>query len=214
MNRLSIRSADPAFEPSLADPDKVPQECAERAAGAFASAEAAYSCLQDDSALQKWLASQHSATAGAAASKMAGEVEVVVKSGPAGLGIELDSSNRVSRLVPGGQAAHDGVLRVGDQLLAVDGERLRDRPLVKVLQRGKLSHKFTLAGRDASQPSGHRQRKDAIDKASWVDPTKVRCIGHACTSVFVTKAPCVCSSRCHAHAMHMPCIYRGHTWVD
>ena len=106
---------------------------------------------------------------------MAGEIEVVVRSGPAGLGIELDSANRVNRLVPGGQAARDGVLRVGDQILAVDGERLRDRPLPKVLQRGKLSHKFTLANRDggASQPSGQRQRKDAINKGSWVDPTKV-----------------------------------------
>ena len=160
---------------ALADPDKVPQDCAEQAAGAFASAEAAYSCLQDDGALQKWLASQSSATVGAAASKMAGEIEVVVRSGPAGLGIELDSANRVNRLVPGGQAARDGVLRVGDQILAVDGERLRDRPLPKVLQRGKLSHKFTLANRDggASQPSGQRQRKDAINKGSWVDPTKV-----------------------------------------
>ena len=152
----------------------MPPECAERAAGAFASAEAAYSCLQDEGALQKWLASQSSVSVAAAASKMAGELEVIVRSGPAGLGIELDSANRVSRLVPGGQAARDGVLRVGVQVVAVDGERLRDRPLPKVLQRGKLSHRLTLASREAgaSQPGGGRQRRDAIDKASWVDPTK------------------------------------------
>ena len=160
----------------------MPQECAERATEAFAAAEAAYSVLQDDSALQKWLATQNSSAVGTAASKMAGEVEVVVNSGPTGLGIELNAANRVSRLVPGGQAERDGVLRVGDQLLAVDGERLRDRPLVKVLQRGKLKHRFTLASRDPAQPGGHGghgKRKDAINKASWVDPTKVRCMCHS-----------------------------------
>ena len=38
------------------------------------------------------------------------QFEVTIERDEHGLGIELDSANRVSRLVPGGQAARDGVL--------------------------------------------------------------------------------------------------------
>ncbi|EOD32940.1 hypothetical protein EMIHUDRAFT_230078 [Emiliania huxleyi CCMP1516] len=46
-----------------------------------------------------------------------------------GLGLLLDEENRVVGLAAGGQAEREGVVRVGEVILAVDGERLRGRPL-------------------------------------------------------------------------------------
>ena len=134
----------------LVHPDKA-EGSAERAADAFAAAEAAHTLLLDETARASWEASQaHSAPAGEAggahSSVLAGEVQVAVRAGPSGLGVEIQF-NRVVAMVPGGQAARDGVLRVGDQIVAVDGERLRKRPLAHLLQKGKMQYLFTIAGR-------------------------------------------------------------------
>merc|ERR1719272_2754755 len=71
-------------------------------------------------------------------------LEVAVACGPGGLGLGLDEGNRVTRLVPGGQAERDGLLRVGDLVIAVDGERLGRRTLAEVMPRGHAQYVFTV----------------------------------------------------------------------
>ena len=77
---------------------------------------------------------------------------VVSKVGPLGLGVVLDECNIVIDLVKGGQAEADGVLNVGDQLVGVDGEALKRRPLAKVLPPGKKQYTFAVR-RNARKPS-------------------------------------------------------------
>ena len=49
-------------------------------------------------------------------------MDLVVACGPEGLGVGLDEFNRVTRLVPGGQAERDGLLQVDDKILAAIGK--------------------------------------------------------------------------------------------
>ena len=80
-----------------------------------------------------------------------GTHSVCARVGPLGLGLVLDEHNLVLDLVAGGQAATDGVLIIGDELVGVDGEALGHRPLAKVLPRGKKEYTFTVR-RDANRP--------------------------------------------------------------
>jgi len=67
-----------------------------------------------------------------------------VTCGPHGLGLGLDCNNRVTILVPGGQAEADGVFRVGDVVTAVNGERLDCRLLAEVLPAGLSQYRFSV----------------------------------------------------------------------
>ena len=71
-------------------------------------------------------------------------IELAVACGPGGLGLGLDEDNRVTRLVPGGEAEREGLLRVGDLVIAVDGERLGRRMLAEVMPKGHAQYAFTV----------------------------------------------------------------------
>ena len=73
------------------------------------------------------------------------EVVVAVRSGPEGLGIILNDSNRVTRIVPGGQAEADRVVKVGDVVSAINGESLGQRTLAEALPPGLNEYAFTIA---------------------------------------------------------------------
>jgi len=59
-----------------------------------------------------------------------------------GLGIELDGTNTVLRLAPGGAAAAQGVLRVGDTIASVDGRSLKGVLLQQVIDPSKSTYSF------------------------------------------------------------------------
>ncbi|KAL1529408.1 hypothetical protein AB1Y20_000357 [Prymnesium parvum] len=71
-------------------------------------------------------------------------LRVVLQRGPAGLGLELDSTNTITKLVRGGAAEQQGLVRVGDTIACVDDFSLRGRLLQDVLDRSKASYTFDI----------------------------------------------------------------------
>jgi C-terminal processing protease CtpA/Prc len=67
---------------------------------------------------------------------------ILLQRGPNGLGLELDATNTVVNLVPGGAASVQGYFREGDTIASVDGIPLRGRLLQDVMDRGKNSYSF------------------------------------------------------------------------
>ena len=55
------------------------------------------------------------------------------RSADAKLGFASDQRNCIKQLVAGGQAETDGLLQMGDEVIAVEGEPLAGRPLAQVL---------------------------------------------------------------------------------
>ena len=75
-------------------------------------------------------------------------LEAVAMRGQTGLGIDLDNTNVVRRLSPGSMAAQQGLLRVGDAILEVDGIHLNGgialggKSVPQVMAAGQLSYRF------------------------------------------------------------------------
>ena len=67
---------------------------------------------------------------------------ILLQRGPTGLGLELDATNTVVNLVPGGAAEVQGYFREGDTIASVDGIPLRGRLLQDVMDRHKNSYSF------------------------------------------------------------------------
>jgi len=67
---------------------------------------------------------------------------ILLQRGPNGLGLELDATNTVVNLVPGGAADTQGYFREGDTIASVDGIPLRGRLLQDVMDRHKNSYSF------------------------------------------------------------------------
>ena len=67
---------------------------------------------------------------------------MAVRPSARGLGLELDSTNTVVTLVPGGAALAQGGLEVGDTIVSVNGAPLRGRLLRDVLDRTAALHTF------------------------------------------------------------------------
>ncbi|KAL3899741.1 MAG: hypothetical protein SGPRY_012592 [Prymnesium sp.] len=68
------------------------------------------------------------------------ELELHCSSVCGGLGIEVDMTNTITRLIEGGCAEKEKLLRVGDVLIAADGEVLGDRHLWTVISHERPSH--------------------------------------------------------------------------
>ena len=64
---------------------------------------------------------------------------ILLHRGPNGLGLELDATNTVVNMVPGGAAEVQGYFREGDTIASVDGIPLRGRLLQDVMDRSKSS---------------------------------------------------------------------------
>ena len=67
---------------------------------------------------------------------------ILLQRGPTGLGLELDATNTVVNIVPGGAADTQGYFREGDTIASVDGIPLRGRLLQDVMDRSKNSYSF------------------------------------------------------------------------
>ena len=67
---------------------------------------------------------------------------ILLHRGPTGLGLELDATNTVVNIVPGGAADKQGYFLVGDTIASVDGVPLRGRLLQEVMDRSKSSYSF------------------------------------------------------------------------
>ena len=65
-----------------------------------------------------------------------------------GLGIDVGEANNVVGLSSGGQASSDGLLCVGDAIVAVDGEPLRGRKLSSVITPGRDAYQLTVKRSD------------------------------------------------------------------
>eukprot|EP00964_Phaeocystis_antarctica_P109690 scaffold74125_cov33-Phaeocystis_antarctica.AAC.1 len=59
-----------------------------------------------------------------------------------GLGFAADKRNLVKQLLSGGQAEADGLLRLGDEVLALNGEPLSDRLLQEAMPPGEASYEL------------------------------------------------------------------------
>ncbi|ELU00765.1 hypothetical protein CAPTEDRAFT_224220 [Capitella teleta] len=105
-------------------------------------------------------------------------VELPKTSGP--LGITIDGSEEpftpvvVSGLQPGSIAHKTGALRVGDCLMAINGESLRGQPLSRAIQlmqntNDVLTLKITRRSSDKGERNGSGQSHDSVDSAleSW-----------------------------------------------
>jgi hypothetical protein len=89
---------------------------------------------------------------------------ILLQRGPSGLGLELDNTNSVVNLVPGGAADTQGYFREGDTIASVDGIPLRGRLLQDVMDRHKNSYSFdvwrlTPVRARASVAVGSRRRR-------------------------------------------------------
>jgi len=67
---------------------------------------------------------------------------IFLKRGPNGLGLELDQTNTVVKMVPGGAAEEQGYFQEGDTIASVDGIPLRGRLLQDVMDRTKQQYSF------------------------------------------------------------------------
>lgn len=67
---------------------------------------------------------------------------VLLARGPQGLGLELDGTNTIIALAPGGAAHKQGILREGDMIISVDGAPLRCRLLQDVMDLRKSMYQF------------------------------------------------------------------------
>lgn len=67
---------------------------------------------------------------------------ILLQRGPTGLGLELDATNTVVNIVPGGAADTQGYFKEGDTIASVDGIPLRGRLLQDVMDRSKNSFSF------------------------------------------------------------------------
>lgn len=85
-----------------------------------------------------------------------------LRRGQQGLGMALDASNKVTCIVPGGQADKDGLLELGDEVLSVDGVALASKPFADVINRCAKEHHAVIERLDDSMqacvenlPAGH-----------------------------------------------------------
>ncbi|KAL1511987.1 hypothetical protein AB1Y20_005262 [Prymnesium parvum] len=75
-------------------------------------------------------------------------LSAAVHRGANGLGFALNAENRVATLVAGGQAEEDGLLELGDEIVAVDGVYLEGRPMGTLIDRSASSYDFLFVRRD------------------------------------------------------------------
>ena len=72
-----------------------------------------------------------------------------VRRGPGGLGLGV-ANDIISDLKAGGQAELDGLLCVGDEIVAIDGALLAGRPMASALPRGAAECEFIVRRRDGA----------------------------------------------------------------
>eukprot|EP00965_Chrysotila_dentata_P076889 2538743-Pleurochrysis_carterae.AAC.2 len=83
------------------------------------------------------------------------EVEVLVIRGPDGLiGLDIDVENFIAGIVPGSAADIQGVIQIGDLVVACDGVRIGvGQQLREIITPGRPSYKFIISRDVISGPS-------------------------------------------------------------
>ena len=76
-------------------------------------------------------------------------LQIRVRRGPGGLGLGV-ANDLISDLKAGGQAELDGLLCVGDEIVAIDGALLQGRPMASALPRGAAECEFIVRRRDGA----------------------------------------------------------------
>ena len=98
---------------------------------------------------------------------------ILLQRGPNGLGLELDATNTVVNMVPGGAAAVQGYFREGDAIASVDGIPLRGRLLQDVMDRSKNSYSFDVWRLQAvAEPEPERKALNPVRRAFSFDRKK------------------------------------------
>ena len=111
---------------------------------------------------------------------------ILLQRGPNGLGLELDATNTVVNMVPGGAADLQGYFREGDTIASVDGIPLRGRLLQDVMDRSKHSYSFDVWRLTPVRARGRANSARIPDWLSLLSPRRAR--------------PTVaCLSICHPH---------------
>ena len=73
-------------------------------------------------------------------------LQIRVRRGPGGLGLGV-ANDLISDVKAGGQAELDGLLCVGDEIVAIDGALLQGRPMASALPRGAAECEFIVRRR-------------------------------------------------------------------
>ena len=63
-------------------------------------------------------------------------LSLTARRGPQGLGMGVDTSNVVAQLVQGGQCEADGLLELGDEVVAVNSQPLEGKPMAGAMKQG------------------------------------------------------------------------------
>jgi hypothetical protein len=79
-----------------------------------------------------------------------------------------EENNTVIAITPGGTAALDGEIRVGDIVLSVDGARLAGAKLHEVLRKAKKKAEYKLTVARSLLQVGQASRTDDADKEGWL----------------------------------------------
>ena len=83
--------------------------------------------------------------ASVAAARRLREMTIMLTRGESGtFGLDIDDSNIVRSVAPGGAAERQGLLQQNDVIIAVDGVALTNRSLVEVMRKGKRSYELKL----------------------------------------------------------------------
>lgn len=85
---------------------------------------------------------------------------ILLHRGPNGLGLELDATNTVVNMVPGGAAETQGYFHEGDTIASVDGLPLRGRLLQDVMDRSKNSYSFDVWRLSRVEPEPDKPKVD------------------------------------------------------
>ena len=97
---------------------------------------------------------------------------IVLHRGPKGLGLELDATNTVVNMVPGGAAEVQGYFQEGDTIASVDGMPLRGRLLQDVMDRSKNSYSFDVWRLSRVEPDPPKPKLQAVRRAFSFDRKK------------------------------------------
>jgi C-terminal processing protease CtpA/Prc len=94
----------------------------------------------------------------------------VLERGQQGLGLELDSTNTIVHIKPGGRAEQQGLVRVEDVILSVDGRSCAGKLMQEVMVPGRsvyvveISRTEYMTGRELAKATSAIRRSLSFDK--------------------------------------------------
>ena len=99
---------------------------------------------------------------------------IQLRRGASGLGVELDVKNKVVGLITGGQAEADGLVKINDAVVAVDGVVLGAKRLPEVLAPGRPLYELRVRRDDPLvDEKGYPSYNKPYSVMSWLAATKI-----------------------------------------